>query len=92
MLGMRGLRAVSIEQLNWLKHTRDSLREMGAEYLARKMTELMDAIDRNDSTSAARFLDLLTSIRVFDRVLTLESSEHALRRMAAEEDEATGAR
>ena len=63
-LGLRGLRAASTEQLQWLRHTRDTLSEMGAEFLAAKMTQLLASMEQTQSDAAARLLDLLTTIRV----------------------------
>jgi len=77
-LGVRGVRVASSEQVNWFRHTRDRLTEMGAEFLAQKLSRLIDSIDADDSLGAGRLLDLLTTIRVFDRVLTLQTAESAL--------------
>ena len=86
-LGLRGLRAASAEQLQWLRHTRDSLSEMGAEFLAAKMTQLLASMEQTQSDAAARLLDLLTTIRVFDRVLTMQTVESILSPLCDENDE-----
>ena len=77
-LGIRGISVPSEEQLRWFRHTRDRTAETGAGFLASKLTQLIDSLERGDKDAAGRLLDLLTSIRVFDRVLTLQTAETAL--------------
>ena len=69
---VRGVRAISAEQLNWMKNARSKLEESGAQHLSEKIAALLTAIDQNDTQSAARLLDLLVNVRVFERVLTLK--------------------
>lgn len=82
-LGIRGVSAASSEQLNWFRHTRNRVSEMGAEFLSQKMTPLIDCMEGGGTDGATRLLDLLTTIRVFDRVLTLQTAEERLQAMAA---------
>ncbi len=82
-LGVRGVNVASAEQINWFRHTRDRVAEMGAEHLAQKMSPLIESMEGQGTAGSARLLDLLTTIRVFDRVLTLQIAEANLAHMAA---------
>ena len=82
-LGVRGVNVASAEQINWFRHTRDRVAEMGAEHLAQKMSSLIESMEGHGKSGSARLLDLLTTIRVFDRVLTLQIAETSLAHVAA---------
>ena len=77
-LCIRGIQAVSGEQINWFTNTRQSFEEMGAEFLASKISDLLNKIDNNAAAAPGSLLDLLTSVRVFERVVTLRCAEAAL--------------
>ena len=81
-LGVRGVNVASAEQTNWFRHTRDRVAEMGAEHLAQKMSPLIDSMEGQGNAGSARLLHLLTTIRVFDRVLTLQIAENSLSHVA----------
>ena len=51
------------------------------------MTQLLASIEQTQSDAAARLLDLLTTIRVFDRVLTMQTVEGMLSPLCDENDE-----
>ena len=46
-LCVRGVRAASSEQLSWFKHAHDRMAEMGAQYLAGKISNLLEAVEKN---------------------------------------------
>ena len=81
---IRGIRAISSEQLNWLRNTRDRVREMGAEFLSEKISSLLVSIDSDDRAASAKLLDLLTTVRVFERTLTLKVAAAKLETLLAE--------
>lgn len=83
-LCIRGLRAISTEQLNWLKASRDSLMAMGAEHLAGKITALLEQIEVDSDESSRRLLDLLTTVRVFERTATLREASVSLANLSEE--------
>ena len=76
-LAVRGIRSVDREQQQWLQHTHDSLSEMGAEYLASRISQLLDTLQvgQPSNQAAAILLDLLTTLRVFSRVMTLDAAK-----------------
>ena len=84
-IGARGIRTVSPEQLRWLKSTKNQLVEMGAQVLADRIEQLIDAIE-SDQKPAAKLYQLLTTTKVFERVLTLKDSRETLERMVASEE------
>ena len=86
-IGVRGVRSIEGEQLNWLKHTCESLAGMGAEYLAGQLQRFIEAVESNPGSSAARFLELLTTIRVFQRTLTVESVHAAMQSALVEHEQ-----
>ena len=85
LLCVRGVRALSTEQHNWFDNASDQLGEMGAEFLSQKITAFLQAVDADDRLASGRLLDLLTTIRIFERVLTLRNAEtvlHSIREVA----------
>lgn len=82
-LGVRGVSLASVEQINWFRHTRDRLAESGAQFVAEKLTRLIDSMESTSSAGAGRLLDLLTTLRVFDRILTLQTAEACLTQLTA---------
>jgi hypothetical protein len=83
-LCIRGIRAITSEQLNWLRNSRDRLRELGAEFLAEKISRLLSSIDSDEKNAPSRLLDLLTTVRVFERTLTLKITADKLSTFLAE--------
>ena len=78
-IGVRGVRSIGSEPLHWLQHTQQSLAAMGAEFLASKIERFIDSLEpTNERKPAEHFLDLLTTIRVFQRTLTIESVQAAM--------------
>ena len=77
-IGARGVRSLASDQLHWLQHTQKSLASMGAGFLACKLQRFIDSLETADGGAAERFLDLLTTIRVFQRTLTIESVHTAM--------------
>jgi hypothetical protein len=91
-LAVRGLRAVGVRQTTALKNQADGLRQLGADHLAGQIEALLSAVDCNDRSAAALLMRAQASVRVFERILTLEAARAGLALVqqageAAEEDE-----
>jgi hypothetical protein len=71
-LGIRGLRAVGPQHLASLEALRDEFARIGADHLAGRIAALVQAI-RADDRNAASLLRAQASLRVFERVLTLQT-------------------
>ncbi len=85
-IGARGIRTISPEQLRWLKATQKQLAEMGAQYLADSIDALVVAIE-SDEQPASKLYQLLTTTKVFTRVLTLKDSHEKLGQMISLSEE-----
>ena len=71
---VRGVHSIGSEELRWLDDTRKRLQEAGAGFLASVLQRFVEAA-REDRQSAARvLLELLTVVRVFERVETLDAA------------------
>lgn len=71
-LVVRGVRSSGGENINALSNMREQLAKIGAQHLSEKIGVVVDAL-RGDSSKAARaILGAQASLRVFDRLLTLE--------------------
>jgi hypothetical protein len=71
-LTVRGLRSAGPGHLTPLTALRDDLERTGAGYLAAQLGAVIDAIRADDRAAAAALLRAQASLRVFERVLTLE--------------------
>ena len=74
-VGLRGVAVISAEQLNWLRNTLTAIEEMGAEFLATRLRQFLESSEQRDKQAGARLLELLTTLRVFERALTLEAAQ-----------------
>jgi hypothetical protein len=79
----RGLRAAGPRELARLTALADELRRAGADHLAGRLTELADRLRADDRAAAPALLRAMTSLRLFDRVLTLEVASASLAAAAA---------
>jgi hypothetical protein len=70
-LAMRGLRAIGPQHLAKLETLGSECQRIGADHLARRLRGLVETI-RNDRGAAAALLRAQTSLRVFERILTLQ--------------------
>ncbi|MCI0357642.1 MAG: hypothetical protein L0211_04040 [Planctomycetaceae bacterium] len=73
-LGARGLRAVGPQRLSKLGVIREELERIGAAHVAGQLSTLVKAIENDDRSAAAALLRAQTSLRVFERLLTLETA------------------
>jgi hypothetical protein len=89
-LVVRGLRAATSENIQWLRHAHETLDALGAEFLAGLISKLLYEIEQDDPQSAASLLRLQTSVRLFDRVLTIETARFHLTALAAQIEQENG--
>lgn len=73
-LAVRGLRSVGSEQMNVLSSIHDELDRIGAAHLAGRVLQLIECIRRDDRSAASALMRAQASLRVFERILTLESA------------------
>ncbi len=76
-LAVRGLRASGPEHLAPLKAVRDEFERIGAAHVSSGIGELLAAIESDDSVAARRLLQAQTSLRMFERILTLKVAAQA---------------
>lgn len=95
-LAVRGLRAAGPEHLAHLRAAHEEFERIGAAHLATRIAAVVHKVEQNDRGAAGALLAALTSLRLFDRVLTLEVAQNALPAFATEaaaeaSDDPTGA-
>jgi hypothetical protein len=77
-LVVRGLRSAGPAQLVPLEALREEFDRIGAAHLAGRIAGLLDAVRRDDRSAAAALLRAQTSLRLFERILTLEHAAELL--------------
>ncbi len=85
-LGARGLRAVGPQRLSKLRVMLEELERIGAAHVAGQLATLVSAIENDDSQAAAALLRAQTSLRLFERVLRVETAAAQLQSLVTEED------
>jgi hypothetical protein len=88
-LVLRGLRSAGPEHLRTLQSLREEFERIGAGHLAGRIASVIHAIERDDRSAASALFKAMASLRVFERVLTLEfagaSLSQALQQEAGED-------
>ena len=74
----RGLRAAGLAERNALATLGDEFTRIGASHLAERVLALREALEADDRDGPKRFLKAQASLRLFERVLTLEVARGAL--------------
>ena len=87
----RGLRAAGSAERNALATLGDEMTRVGAAHLAERVNELREALETDDRDGPNRLLRAQASLRLFERVLTLEVARASLQQWqdaqsAAQED------
>jgi hypothetical protein len=77
-LAIRGIRAAGPDDLALLKGAGEEFERIGAEHLAGRINDVVQAMEHADRGAAAALLRAQTSLRLFDRVLTLDVAAEAL--------------
>jgi hypothetical protein len=90
-LAMRGLRLTSPQQVAKLEMLRTECQRIGADHLAGRIGGLLEAIRNNDREAAAELLRAQSSLRVFERILTLQSVAALLQNQSEPEGSEAGA-
>jgi hypothetical protein len=85
-LGARGLRAVGPQRLSKLRVILEELDRIGAAHVAGQLATLVKAIENDDRDAAAALLRAQTSLRLFERVLTLETAAAQLQALGAPDE------
>jgi hypothetical protein len=86
-LAVRGLRSAGPEHLASLSALREELERVGAGHLAGRIAAVVDAIRAGDRSAATALLQAQASLRVFERVLTLEAAGDLLVGLLARPEE-----
>src|SRR4051812_26753021 len=86
-LAVRGLRSAGPAQLTPLEALREEFARVGAGHLASRLGELLEAVRQDDRGSASALLRAQTSLRLFERLLTLEHAQRLLGALLPEEEE-----
>jgi hypothetical protein len=89
-LAVGGLRAAGPGRLPALEATREDLARVGALHLAERLSDLTSAIRADDREAAAALMRTQASLRVFERLLTLETTAERLARLAGAANGAGG--
>jgi len=82
-LAVRGLRAAGPAHLATLEVLREEFERIGAGHMAGRIAAIVAAIRNDDRGAAAALLRAQASLRVFDRILTLEAAGAALQTLLA---------
>src|SRR4051812_39260419 len=90
-LVVRGVRAAGSEHARRLEGLRDELARRDAHHMASRLGELGESLSRGDARAAGLLFRAQTSLRVFERVMTLDIASALLEQIAlgAAEGEAT---
>jgi hypothetical protein len=83
-LTVRGLRTCGPEQLTILSSLHEDLDRIGAAHLAGRLEALINGIKSDDRASARALMRAQASLRVFERLLTLETVEREMTRLQAQ--------
>jgi hypothetical protein len=83
-LAVRGLRSAGPSDLAALRAAGTEFERVGAGHLAERIAAVVGAIENDDRGAARALLRAQASLRVFERVLTLEVAAGALQALAGE--------
>jgi hypothetical protein len=86
-LVVRGLRAAGPDDLRALENLRAGFDNVGAKHLAARLAVLLTAVKAGDHSAPEAHLLTLTSLRVFERVLTLDAVGEMLAAAQASESD-----
>jgi hypothetical protein len=74
----RGLRSAGLAERNALATLGEELTRIGAGHLAERVMDLRDALEKDDADGPSRLFKTQASLRLFERVLTLEVARGTL--------------
>lgn len=81
-LAVGGLRQVGPEHVPLLDHFCDYMQGVGAQHIGERIQVLANAIRQNDKTAASALMRLQASLRLFERILTVNVVTNQLAAMA----------
>ncbi|MBF0103375.1 MAG: hypothetical protein HQK77_20940 [Desulfobacterales bacterium] len=73
-----GLRTAGPDMLSKLRQMYEEFNRTGAMYLANLLNELIHKLDIDDKTVASAFQKAQTSLKIFERLLTMDVIYHSL--------------
>ncbi|MBS1954701.1 MAG: hypothetical protein JST89_10970 [Cyanobacteria bacterium SZAS-4] len=82
-LAVRGLRSCGPEQLTVLSSLHEELDRIGAAHIAGRLEDVIMKIRNDDRGSARALMRAQASLRVFERLLTLQTVEGEMSRLQA---------
>lgn len=77
-LAVRGLRSVGSQQLQLLESLHEEMDRIGAAHMSERIKKIVDCIKADDPGSARSLMQAQASLRVFDRLITIEAAEYKL--------------
>lgn len=77
-LVVRGVRSAGASELARLSALHDEFRTAGAEHVAEKLSALVASVQNGDREAAGALMRAVTTVRLFDRMLTLEVARAVL--------------
>jgi hypothetical protein len=83
-LAVRGIRAAGPENVALLKAAAEEFQRIGAEHMAERIGDVVAGLANGDRSAAAALLRAQTSLRLFDRVLTLDVAAGSLSALVEE--------
>lgn len=86
-LGVGGLQFLGPQHLSVLDAMQDEFQRTGVDHLAQRLGHLTDAIRSGHAGAAAALLQAQSSLRVFERLLTLETVADQLMAMQPNADD-----
>jgi hypothetical protein len=84
---VRGLRSAGPAQLAPLENLREEFERVGADHLAGRIAALLAAVRQDDRSAAEALLRAQTSLRLFERLLSLECADELLQGLLPSEEE-----
>jgi hypothetical protein len=82
-LCVRGLRAAAPRDIGALRSMREEFERIGASHLATRIAALIEAIEKDDRGAAGALLRAQASLRVFERLLTLQVAASGVQTLIA---------
>lgn len=77
-LAVRGIRAAGPGDVALLRAAGEEFERVGAEHMTERIGDVVRTLEQGDCPAAAALLRAQTSLRLFERVLTLEIAQAAL--------------
>lgn len=87
-LAVRGLHSAGPEQVATLSALREEFERIGAEHLAGQIAAVVEALRGGEARAAAALMQAQASLRVFERVLTLQVAAQTLSTLLEAEENA----